>query len=795
MKVSMQWLGRYVDLTNIKADDLADKLTLAGLEVEGVEPIAQGTNLVIGEVVFCEAHPESDHLSITKVNVGDEVLDIVCGAPNVAKGQKVIVAKVGAVLPEITIKASNIKGQASNGMICSLLEIGINPKALSEDQKNGIEVLNPSLEVGQEALSTLGLDDVILDIKQTPNRSDFNALWSVAYEVGALFNREVKLPWQKDYALKGSKSDLIIASETPKCPLIYGKKIGQVTIKASPEWMRRDLEAVGMKSINNVVDISNYVMLETGQPLHFYDGAKLPKMEIIVKEGLSESITTLDGSQMPLDLNDIVITSNNQAIGLAGIMGGEDSKIDELTQSIIIEAAQFSPSQIRHTSRRVNLLTEASQRFVKGLDPQSILKSMDRATELLVEYADAQMIEETINCGEVYKDLLKVSVHLQHINDLLGTEVSLAAALDIFTRLHFSPVEKDLLIECTIPSYRLDISVAEDLIEEVGRFIGYADLKGCLPVMPTTQGSYDARQAMRQRLRQLSVSFGLNEVITYSLVHEDKTKMGVYPLVNPASLLSPLSEERRFIRNNLLASMLETAAYNQAHKIKDFGIFEVSNLNTIAINQERYAFILSGQYERSIWQKQVLPYDYYAAKGIVERLLSELGVNLSRVRFDSNEGSTFFHPLRSAIVKIDNKVFGVIGEIHPKLAKAQDLSTVVMGELIIEQLLSLKLAKVRFSPVNKMPAVVRDIALVVDETVMVNEIEKVIKAVSKDRIQSVQIFDVYQGDKVEAGKKSIALKIVYQANDHTLSEEEITQLYNNTIEACKKGLNAQLRIA
>jgi phenylalanyl-tRNA synthetase beta chain len=420
---------------------------------------------------------------------------------------------------------------------------------------------------------------------------------------------------------------------------------------------------------------------------------------------------------------------------------------------------------------------------------------MDRATELLVEYADAQMIEETINCGEVSEDLLKVSVHLQHINDLLGTEVSLAAALDIFTRLHFSPVEKDLLIECTIPSYRLDISVAEDLIEEVGRFIGYADLKGSLPVMPTTQGSYDARQAMRQRLRQLSVSFGLNEVITYSLVHEDKTKMGVYPLVNPASLLSPLSEERRFIRNNLLASMLETAAYNQAHKIKDFGIFEVSNLNTIAINQERYAFILSGQYERSIWQKQVLPYDYYAAKGIVERLLSELGVNLSRVRFDSNEGSTFFHPLRSAIVKIDNKVFGVIGEIHPKLAKAQDLSTVVMGELIIEQLLSLKLAKVRFSPVNKMPAVVRDIALVVDETVMVNEIEKVIKAVSKDRIQSVQIFDVYQGDKVEAGKKSIALKIVYQANDHTLSEEEITQLYNNTIEACKKGLNAQLRIA
>ena len=795
MKVSMQWLSRYVDLNGIKADDLAEKLTLAGLEVEGVEPLAQGTNLVIGEVVFCEAHPESDHLSITKVNVGEEILDIVCGAPNVALGQKVIVAKVGAVLPEIIIKASTIKGQASNGMICSLSEIGVNPKSLSDDQKNGIEVLDPKLELGQEALHALGLDDVILDIKQTPNRSDFNALWSIAYEVGALFKRDVKLPWQKDYASQGVSTDLIVASETLKCPLIHGKKIGKISVKPSPEWMRRDLEAVGMKSINNVVDISNHVMLETGQPLHFYDGSKLPKMEIVVKEGLDTVITTLDDSELKLDVSDIVITSNAQAIGLAGIMGGEDSKIDEMTQSIVIEAAQFSPSQIRHTSRRVNLLTEASQRFVKGLDPQSILKAMDRATELLVLYADAQGIEQTTQAGDMHLDPLKVAVKLQHINDLLGTEVTLDSALDIFDRLRFSPKEENGLIECTIPSYRLDISVAEDLIEEIGRFIGYADLKGSLPVMPTTQGAYDMRQAMRIRIRQLSVGFGLNEVITYTLVHEDKTKVGVYPLVQPASLISPLSEERRFIRNNLLASMLETASYNQAHKIKDFGIFEVSNLNTIEVNQERYAFILSGQYERSIWQKQVLAYDYYAAKGLVERLLNELGVNLSRVRFESNEGSDFFHPLRSAIVKIDNKVFGVIGEIHPKVAKANGLNTVVMGELIIEQLMSMKLAKIRFSPVNKMPAVVRDIALLVDESIMVSEIEKVIKAVSKDRIQSVQIFDVYQGDKVEVGKKSIALKIVYQATDHTLSEEEITQLYTNTIEACKKGLNAQLRIA
>jgi phenylalanyl-tRNA synthetase beta chain len=795
MKVSLNWLSRYVDLKDIKAQDLANTLTLAGLEVESVDAIAQGTNLVIGEVLECDKHPESDHLSKTLVNVGDEVVSIVCGAPNVRKGQKVIVAKVGAVLPQITIKKANIKGVESNGMICSLLEIGVDVKNLTDDQKSGIEVLDDSVVVGSEALSALGLDDVIIDIKQTPNRNDCNALWSVAYEVSALLNREINLPWKKDAHLIGTTSNLIIGSETSMCPLFLGKHIGSVKVGPSIDWMKRDLEAVGMKSINNVVDISNYVMIETGQPLHFYDSSKLPKFEIIVKDHQVGTLKTLDDSDLIIDENDIVITSNGLPIGLAGIMGGDDSKIDESTRSIIIEAAQFNPTRIRHTSRRVNLLTEASLRFQKGIDPHAAYKAMDRAVQLLVEYADAKLVEETKVHGSINSDLKVVKVSHTHIEELLGTKVSLDKCIELFKRLSLSPTVEGEWISCTIPSYRLDIEVAEDLIEEVGRIIGYADLKGSLPIMPSTQGGYNPRQLTRQKIRQLATGFGMNEVITYTLVHEDKCTDGVYPLANPARLMSPLSEERRYVRNNLLTSLLDTVSYNQAHKMKDFQLFEISNLNTMKENQERLAFVLSGNHEVSIWQKQSTAYDFYSAKGIVERILFELGFASSRIKFESNEGSEFFHPLRSSIITIDKKIVGVIGEIHPKTAKKYDVSTVIMGEVILETLFELKTSKIKYTSINKLPAVIRDIALVCDDSVLASDIEKVIKAVSKDIIQSVTIFDVYQGDKVEKGKKSIALKVVYQANDHTLSEEEITGLYQKTIEACKKGLNADLRIA
>lgn len=793
MKVSVKWLSQYVDIKDISAQKIADTLTNAGIEVESIETLASGSDLVVGHVLSCEKHPDSDHLSVTTVDVKDEILNIVCGAPNVAQGQKVIVAKVGCVLPEITIKEAMIKGQVSKGMICSLTELGVDRKNLRDDQINGIEVLANDAPIGVEALAYCGLDDVILDVKPTPNRADIQAIWSLALEVGALLNREVNLPWVKDLHKTGTKSNLHVDSLTQKCPIILGKRFGSLKVKASPEWMTNALHAVGMKSINNVVDISNYVMLETGQPLHFYDASKLAKQEIVVADHVTKDFETLDGTVITPHENDLIITCNDTPIGLAGIMGGEDSKIDESTTSIIIEAAQFNPSSIRHSSRRVNLMTEASLRFQKGLDPQAALKAMDRCVALLTELADAKEIEETQIVGDLSYPEKFVSVTHQHIEDLLGQEVDETVVLDIFTRLHFKPCVQENNYTCSIPSYRLDIFVSEDLIEEVGRILGYEQLPNSLPLLPATQGGYTAKQTLRNQVHERLIGFGLNEVMTYTLVHEDKTKIGVNPLKDPAILISPISEERRVVRNNILPSILESVSYNQAHKMKDFGVYELSNLNTIHESEERVAIVLSGQNIHSLWRNQQSNYDFYALKGMVESLLTEMGFGSTRISYEAVEDHLMFHPKRCVKVMVDKKNLGLLGEIHPSYAKSVDVSQVTMCELSLETLYNLKQSKVRFNPINKYPSVIRDLAFVVEQSTSAAQIEKVIKNVGKQLIKQIDIFDVYEGEHIGLGLKSIALKIVYQAKDHTFTEEEITELYTKTIEECQKQLKAKLR--
>lgn len=795
MKVSYKWLKNYVSLEGVTPQDLANTLTLAGIEVETLETLASGTQLVIGEVASCEKHPESDHLSKTQVDIGSKILSIVCGAPNVAQGQKVIVAQVGSVLPQITIKEASIKGVPSQGMICSLSEIGVDPKTLTEAQKSGIEVLSKDAPIGAEALAYLGLDDVILDLKPTPNRADIQAMWSLAIEVGALLDRPVTLPWVKDAHLQGKPSSLNVASKTDKCPVLLGKRIGSLTIKESPVWMKQALQAVGMKSINNVVDISNYVMLETGQPLHFYDAAKLPAQEIHVEDHVSKPLETLDGTLIQPDPSDLIITSAQQPIGLAGIMGGEDSKIDETTKAIVIEAAQFNPSSIRHSSRRVNLMTEASLRFQKGLDPQAALKAMDRSVQLLIELADARDLETTQQVGDLSLAKKVVEVEHRHIETLIGQSIPLETCVDIFRRLQFEPVETKGLIRCTIPSYRLDIDLAQDLIEEVGRIVGYAQLPGTLPILPATPGGYTVRQNQRNHIHRLLTGFGLHEVITYTLVHESKTQQGVKPLDHPAILISPISEERRVVRNNLLPSVLETVRYNQAHKMKDFGIYEISNLNTLSETQERLAIVLSGSKTPSLWQKQSQNYDFYALKGMIETVLDALGFPSNRLKLEALNDHPMFHPLRAATLTIDKTWVGVFGEIHPKFAQQVDVSTVVMAELNLEVLFALKNSKIKFSPIIKYPSVVRDLAFVVDRSITASDIEKVIRQVGKQNVKDVTIFDVYEGERLGADKKSIALKVVYQANDHTLTDEEIQSLHQKSVEACESQLKAQLRTA
>ncbi|KAF0226646.1 MAG: phenylalanyl-tRNA synthetase beta subunit [Erysipelotrichaceae bacterium] len=793
MKISTKWLGRYVDLQGISIDELADRLTFAGLEAEGRTYLAQGTNLVIGEVLTCVAHPDSDHLSQTTVNIGKEVLSIICGAPNVKAGQKVIVAQNGSVLPKITIKKTLIKGVESNGMICSLLELGVDPKTLTEDQKAGIEVLDKDAPIGQDPLAYLGLDDVILEVKLTPNRSDCNALWSLAYEVSALFDRKVTLPDYLAYEHIGQPTQLKVSSETTKCPLFIGKTIGELTVKESPLWMKQALNALGFKTINNVVDISNYVMIETGQPLHFYDAAKLAAPEITVKDNRLGIVKTLDESEIHLHKEDIVITCQGKHIGLAGIMGGDDSKIDESTHGIIIEAAQFSPSQIRHTSRRVNLITEASLRFQKGLDLNAAHKAVLRSTQLLIELADAKEIETTVVYGTPTTDEKIVKVHPQHINDLLGDVYPIEKVMEIFRVLRFSPKFEDQMIVCQIPTTRLDIEVAQDLIEEVGRFVGYHNLKGTLPLMPMTLGGYDQRQQLRNNIRSLCVGFGMNEIITYTLVNKDKTVEGVSPLANPQALISPLSDERQYVRNNLLNSVFETVIYNQSYKMKDFQLFEVSTLSHIDHTQERLALVQSGNITINRWQKETREADFYSLKGIIEQLLVENGYAIGRIRFDAIQDHPFFHPYQSAKVFLDKTELGMMGRIHPLLSQKLGIDSILMAELNLEPLLKTKVAKIKYNSIIKVPSVLRDVALVVEQSVSASQIEKIITEAAKPLVKSVEVFDVYTGEHVEKGKKSLAITIAFQATDHTLNDDEIQTHFAKIIEALKTQTGAILR--
>lgn len=800
MNISKKWLSQYMDIEDLTIEEIADRITAAGSEVEGIFRMSEGSHLVIGEVLSCEAHPDSDHLHVCQVNVGSTVEQIVCGAPNVASGQKVIVARVGAQLPGGEIKASVIRSQPSNGMICSLVELGVDPHSLSEESKNGIEVLDEDAPVGcEDPLGYLGLDDAVMDVGLTPNRNDCMAAWAMAKEAGAVLNRKVTLPSCDGAADTGVKGRLKVASTTDKCPLFLGKVINSVTIKESPKWMRELLHAAGMKSINNVVDISNIVMLETGQPLHFYDIDALPAQEITVKDHMTEVYTALDGVDYQLEKDDLVITSEGKPIGIAGIMGGNDSKIEDTTRGIIIEAAVFHHVSIRNTARRLNLGTDASVRYQKGIEPLATFKAMDRAVQLLIEYADAKDMEETVQYGTNDYEPVSFTIDLTNINTLLGTDFEEGEVMDVLQRLDLQPVKKDEAIRVVIPSYRTDLMMEADIAEEIIRIIGYDRLPSTMPTMPATVGALDARQQLRRKLRTTLTALGYHEAETYTLVSERLLHDGVMPLDDAISLASPMSEDRRFVRSSILPSLLESAVYNQARSIKDLALFEISNVYGKSVVEERLAVVMNGDIQKSRWQKLALTADFYTVKGLIESLFAHLGYDKKRILFKENTLDTVhFHPYQSAVVYLGKDVLGIIGKIHPQMAKEYSVTKeTVMAELRLDVVLKNKAAKVKFKPLSKYPAITRDLAFVVEESVQVQQIADSIERHGKlDKehiITDVEVFDVYTGEHVEKGKKSIALSITFQSAQRTLKDDEINEVHQVILSALEKDVHAVLR--
>ncbi len=799
MLISRKWLSQYMDVSDLTIEEMAEKITSAGFEVEAIEHMSQGTNLVIGHVETCEDHPDSDHLHCTTVNIGDEVVPIVCGAPNVAAGQNVIVALPGAILPDGEIKKGVIRGQESNGMICSLLELGVDPHALSDEQKSGIEVLPADAPVGNtNPLEYLGLDDEILDIGLTPNRNDCLAAFNMALEAGAILNRKVTLPDYQGASDQGGATSLKIDSKTSKCPMFLGKVINSVTIKPSPKWMQELLAASGVHSINNVVDISNLVMLETGQPMHFYDIDAIQNKEITVADGFKEEYTALDGVTYQLEPEDIVITNEGKPIGIAGVMGGDDSKIVDETKGLIIECAIFDHVSIRNTARRLSLSTDASVRYQKGIEPLAAQKALDRAVQLLIEYADATGIEETVKYGDNHYSPKIVSCTLDDINHRLGTTFTHDQVLDIFTRLQFEPkVEGDTFV-CTIPSNRVDIEGMADLSEEVIRLIGFDTLPSTLPLMEMTEGKLNPKQQLTRLTRNYFTSQGLQDCVTYTLVSTAKKDHAILGVEDPIELSIPMSEERRWIRTSVLPSLLDVVAYNQAHSIKDVNVFELSDVAGKKGDRTHLAFILSGHLQETRWMKYEQPCDFYTAKGLIEELLDRIGIVSARIQMKPNTTDVkHFHPYRSAEVYLGKQMIGIFGDIHPKYADETSTKNVIMAEFDFDALVEVKKSKVKYVPVSKYQSVTRDLSFTIDRKVpaqkMVDVISRKGKVNKENIIRNVEVFDVYQGAPMPTNLKSVALSILFQSDTHTLKDEEINEVFENVLEAFEKDCGAQLR--
>ena len=778
MLVSLKNLNNFVKIDDLSPEEIAHKLTFAGVEVEEISRLASGTNLVIGYVKTCELHPNSDHLHVLKVDLGPKygVNQIVCGAPNARAGLKVIVAREGAQLPEKEIKRGVIRGIESNGMCCSLLELGVDAKYLSEEQKAGIEELPNDAPIGEEnVLGYLGLDDVVLNLNVLANRPDLLSIFNVAREVGALFNREVKLPKVK--AKVDFKTKLVVGSKTKRCSQFSGKEIKGIVTKASPKWMSDALMAMGVRSINNIVDIGNYVMLMTGQPLHMYDADKLAKAELFAQDDYDGDFVALDEKTYKVIPGDIVICSNNKPMCLGGVMGSLECAVDANTKNIYIEAASFDGASIRHTSNRLGLVSESSQRFVKGTNHFQSEFVLDYAASLINELCDAKENSNNIVYqAEENKEKL-VSCSISKINGRLGTSFTKEEIVETLSSLNFVlKFEDDDKFLAKVPEYRLDVTCDADLSEEVIRLRGYDNVKSILPNLDTKVGMLSIRQKRIKNIRNYLLSVGLDECLTYSLI--SKKEKDNFCLLNKEEnyvIMNPLTDEHEVFRTHILGSLLKVATYNVARQNKNLALFETSNMISKASRSEHLAIVLVGQaLNQGLLSKE--NYSFYHMKGILEGLFTSLGIESSRYRLDRFvDPNHELHPGKAANIIFQNKVIGVMGELHPNQIEKYDLgkTSAVVLEMNLEALLEAKVSETKMSQISRFPSVSRDLAFVLDASTPSSDIIRAVKKVGGSYVINCEVFDIYQGANIAEGKKSMAITITYRKDDGTLTDKEI----------------------
>lgn len=794
MKVSKSFLNDYIDILDISFHEIAEKMVFLGNEYDDISEMSTATNLVIGYVTKTDAHPNADTLKVCQVDIGDgKIYQIVCGAPNVEKGQKVIVAKVGAKMPGgLTISKSNIRGEESNGMICSLAELGLDSKFLNKEDVDGIHVLDNDAPVGQDALQYIGFDDEVIDFDLTPDRNDLLSIMGMAYEVGAIYDLDVKYP-QTDFKEIGDsiKDNFKLSVETSNCPLYFARLVKDVKVGKTPTFIKNRLMASGIRSINNVVDISNYVMLETGQPLHFFDADKM-NSEIKVRMAESgEKFVTLDGVERTLEQDDIVITDGKEIIALGGVMGGYNTEVTEQTQNIIIESAIFNGKNIRNTSKRI-LRSEASTRFEKGVSYDRSLLALNRACYLLNKYASGKVAHEYLIYDKIDRVETNIEVSLNKINKILGLSLTNAQVGNVFKKLKLIYIENNNVFKVTVPPRRMDLKIPEDLIEEVGRIIGYDKVVGTLPVVPIKKGNYSSQMKFSKQIKQRLLSLGLNEVITYSLISEEMNSKFNIDQKKLVKLHDPLSVDRSIMRTNLITSLLNVYNYNNARSINDVNIFEIGSVyyfeNDNYVEKLKITGLLSGMYLQNKWQQQNVKVDFYLAKGVIENLLNYIGLE-NRYSFVASNTLPDMHPGRTAKIIVGRDEVGFIGQIHPSINKSE----VYVFDLDFEQLFNIKTRNIKFKELNKYPSVNKDVAFIVNKEINSAQIEQIIKKVGGRLLVDIEVFDVYEGINISNNQKSLAYSLEFQDSNKTLTDEEITPIFNKIISEVEQKLNAKLR--
>lgn len=794
MKFSEKWLRSWVNPA-ITTDELVAQITMAGLEVDAVDPVAgEFTGVLVGEVVECGQHPDADKLRVTKVNVGgDELLDIVCGAPNCRQGIKVAVATVGAVLPgNFKIKKAKLRGQPSYGMLCSFSELQIS------DDHDGIIELPADASIGQDVREYLQLDDVSIEVDLTPNRSDCLGIRGLAREVGVLNNTDVTEVSVAPVAPQHDETRSITLEAPEACPRYLGRIIKGINLDAtSPVWLTERLRRSGIRAIDPVVDVTNYILLELGHPMHAFDLAKLDGGIVVRMPKSGEKLTLLDGNEVELQENTLVIADEVKPLAMAGIFGGLDSGVAEGSKDIFLESAFFAPLAIAGKARQYGLHTDASHRYERGIDPQLQRSAMERATELLLDIVggEAGPIVEAVSEEHVPADKTVV-LRKSRLNRVLGIDIANEQVSELLVRSGFDTSFADDIWTCQVPAYRFDVAIEEDLIEEVARIYGYNNIPNVAPMAALSMPKHQENQLNLNQLKDVLIANDYQEAITYSFV-DPKAQSLLFADAESLILPHPISSDMSAMRLSLLPGLLKAVSYNQNRQQNRIRLFETGlrfvpdESFNVGVKQEALiSGVITGDCSPEYWDNTSRKVDFYDIKGDVERLL-ELTGRGGEVQFKKAEHSAL-HPGQSAGIYLNEELIGYIGAVHPKYEKPLSLNgRTFVFELLLTPILTSNIPKA--SEVSRFPANKRDIAIIVDESVQAGDVLQVIEKFGTNQLVGLNLFDVYRGDNIGEGKKSLALSLTLQDTHRTLEENEIQAIVTDVVSKLTEQFGASLR--